>query len=154
MKTREYSNGEVTVVWAPDKCIHSGICVKTLPKVYNTNERPWVKPENATSGELVEQCAMCPSGALSIKTIRYEQEDNGKNGRFVLYFNDEFAGEINYTWAGDETIIIDHTGVEEKFGGKGFGKALLQKVVLFARNKDLQIIPHCSFAVKHLKKNK
>ena len=76
--TKEYSNGEVTVVWTPDKCIHSGICVKTLPKVYNTSERPWVKPENATSEELVVQCAMCPSGALSIKTIRYEQEDNGK----------------------------------------------------------------------------
>jgi len=151
--TKEYSNGEVTVVWTPDKCIHSGICVKTLPKVYNTSERPWVKPENATSEELVVQCAMCPSGALSIKTIRYQQEDNGKKGRFILYFNDEFAGEMTYTWAGEETIIIDHTGVEEKFGGKGFGKALLEQVLLFTRGKDLKIIPLCPFVKRQLEKN-
>jgi uncharacterized Fe-S cluster protein YjdI len=67
MKRKEYSNGEVTIVWQPKLCIHSGICVKTLPKVYNTKERPWIKPENATTQELINQVAKCPSGALSIK---------------------------------------------------------------------------------------
>lgn len=67
MKIKEYSNGEIIILWKPEKCIHSGICVKTLPNVYNPKERPWLKPENATSKELVEQVAKCPSGALSIK---------------------------------------------------------------------------------------
>jgi uncharacterized Fe-S cluster protein YjdI len=67
MERKEYSNGEITIVWQPGKCIHSGICVKTLPKVYNVNKRPWIKPENATTGELIDQVAQCPSGALSIK---------------------------------------------------------------------------------------
>jgi uncharacterized Fe-S cluster protein YjdI len=67
MERKEYSNGEITIVWQPKKCIHSGVCVKTLPKVYNTKERPWIKPENATTEELVSQVAKCPSGALSIK---------------------------------------------------------------------------------------
>lgn len=67
MKTNEYSNGEVTILWKPEKCTHSGICVKTLPKVYNPNERPWLKPENATTEELINQVSKCPSGALSIK---------------------------------------------------------------------------------------
>lgn len=71
MKVREYSNGEVTIVWKPDLCIHSGICVKMLPKVYNPTERPWIKPHNATTEEIIEQVAACPSGALSIK----KQED-------------------------------------------------------------------------------
>ena len=67
MESKEYSNGQVTIVWQPKLCIHSGVCVKTLPKVYNTKERPWIKPENATTEELVSQVAKCPSGALSIK---------------------------------------------------------------------------------------
>lgn len=67
MKTKEYSNGEVTILWTAEKCIHSGICVKTLPKVYNPKDRPWIKPENATSEELIAQVSKCPSGALSIK---------------------------------------------------------------------------------------
>ena len=67
MKRKEYSNGEVTIVWQPGLCQHSGICVKTLPKVYNPKERPWIKPENAASEEIIVQVASCPSGALSIK---------------------------------------------------------------------------------------
>ena len=67
MERKEYSNGQVTIVWQPKLCIHSGVCVKTLPKVYNTKERPWIKPENATTEELISQVAKCPSGALSIK---------------------------------------------------------------------------------------
>ena len=64
---KEYSNGEVTIIWQPEKCMHSGICVKTLPAVYNPQEKPWIKPENATTQELVEQINKCPSGALSLK---------------------------------------------------------------------------------------
>jgi len=67
MERKEYSNGEITIIWQPKKCIHSGVCVKTLPKVYNTKERPWIKPENAATQELIDQVAKCPSGALSIK---------------------------------------------------------------------------------------
>ena len=67
METHEYSNAEITILWKPELCIHSGICVKTLPKVYNPKNKPWLKPENATSEELIGQVARCPSGALSIK---------------------------------------------------------------------------------------
>jgi uncharacterized Fe-S cluster protein YjdI len=67
MKAKEYTNGEITIVWKPDVCIHSGICVKTLPKVYKPNERPWIQMEHATSQEMIDQVARCPSGALSIK---------------------------------------------------------------------------------------
>lgn len=62
---KEYSNGEVTIVWRSAKCIHSGICVKTLPGVYNPREQPWIKPENAGTEELIDQISKCPSGALS-----------------------------------------------------------------------------------------
>jgi len=62
---KHYSNGELTVVWKPALCIHSGVCVRTLPKVYNTLERPWIKPENASTEELKAQIDRCPSGALS-----------------------------------------------------------------------------------------
>lgn len=67
MERKEYSNGEVTIVWQPKLCQHSGVCVKTLPNVYNPEEKPWIKPANATSEELVNQVAKCPSDALSIK---------------------------------------------------------------------------------------
>ncbi len=63
--TKEYSNGELTVVWKPQKCIHAAECVKALPKVYDPNARPWINVDNATTEELKAQIKKCPSGALS-----------------------------------------------------------------------------------------
>lgn len=71
---KKYTNGELTVVWKPNLCIHSGVCVRTLPKVYNTKERPWIKPENAGTEELKAQINNCPSGALSYFMNREEEE--------------------------------------------------------------------------------
>lgn len=62
---KKYSNGEITVIWRPERCIHAGICVKTLPKVYNVKARPWIKPEHAATAELIAQIDRCPSRALT-----------------------------------------------------------------------------------------
>jgi uncharacterized Fe-S cluster protein YjdI len=62
---REYSNGEVTVVWRPGRCVHSTICFNGLPEVFQPSERPWVKVYNSTTEKIIEQVKKCPSGALS-----------------------------------------------------------------------------------------
>ena len=62
---KKYSNGEINIVWKPKLCIHSEHCFRGLPDVFNPKEKPWIKPENATSEELIEQVGKCPSGALS-----------------------------------------------------------------------------------------
>ncbi len=64
--TKRYDNGEVTVVWQPHLCVHSGICFRGLPSVFDPRRRPWVTPANATSAEIVAQVGRCPSGALSM----------------------------------------------------------------------------------------
>lgn len=63
--TKTYSNGEITIVWKQGNCIHSGVCVRTLPRVYNPKSMPWITIENASSEELKAQVSKCPSGALS-----------------------------------------------------------------------------------------
>ena len=65
MDTHEYNAGEITILWKPKVCIHAGVCVKMLPQVYNPKDRPWIKPENATTEQLKNQIENCPSGALS-----------------------------------------------------------------------------------------
>lgn len=77
-----------------------------------------------------------------------KQEDNGKKGRFIITEEGQFAGEMTYTWAGDTQFIIDHTAVEENYGGKGFGQQMVMKAVEYARQKQVKIIPLCPFAKK------
>jgi uncharacterized Fe-S cluster protein YjdI len=64
MKT-QYKNENITIHWDQSKCIHAGVCVRSLPNVYNPKKRPWVKIENASTEELKAQINNCPSGALS-----------------------------------------------------------------------------------------
>ena len=66
--TKEYHIEDLTIIWKPVKCIHSGICVQKLPRVYNPKERPWIKPHNASVTELMTQIDACPSGALGYRS--------------------------------------------------------------------------------------
>lgn len=75
--TKKYTNGEVTIVWKPASCIHSRICWTGLPEVFNPQERPWVKPDAATTQRMIDQVSQCPSGALSY--FMNGQEDNNSN---------------------------------------------------------------------------
>ncbi|WP_418602689.1 (4Fe-4S)-binding protein [Hwangdonia sp.] len=64
-KIREYSNGETTVVWEAEKCIHSAICAKGLPEVFQPRDKPWIKIDAAKTNAIINQVKQCPSGALT-----------------------------------------------------------------------------------------
>ncbi len=62
---KEYSNGEVTVVWKSTKCKHAAACVRNSPDVFRPKERPWIDVSQASSEELMSTIDKCPSGALT-----------------------------------------------------------------------------------------
>lgn len=65
METKAYrENPDLTVLWTPSKCIHAGVCVRSLPQVYHPKDKPWIKADKASAEELMEQIDRCPSGAL------------------------------------------------------------------------------------------
>lgn len=74
--TKEYSNGEVTIVWKPEMCIHSAICARGLPGVFQPREKPWVKEQGASTQEIIRQIQKCPSGALSYY-MNHQKHNNG-----------------------------------------------------------------------------
>lgn len=96
--TRKYTNGEVTIVWKPALCIHSGICFKGLPDVFDPRARPWITPEDAPTQQIIEQVKKCPSGALSYYLNRDAGDEEVKveaetiveptpNGPLMVYGN-------------------------------------------------------------------
>jgi uncharacterized Fe-S cluster protein YjdI/CDGSH-type Zn-finger protein len=66
--TRSYETDELTVFWDAQRCIHTGICLRALPGVFDVNARPWVSIDNAPTEEIVAAVEKCPTGAL-----RYER---------------------------------------------------------------------------------
>ena len=85
--------------------------------------------------------------------IRIDREDDGRRGRFVIYEDELYAGEMTYEWQDARTIIVDHTGVESYFGGKGYGRLLIGSGVDFARREGLKIVPVCSFVRKSFERD-
>jgi uncharacterized Fe-S cluster protein YjdI len=97
--TKKYTNGEVTIVWKPDTCIHSGNCFRGLNEVFDPKRRPWILPDAASSERIIEQVKKCPSGALSYyinnDTNEADERDVGVetliepslNGPLLIYGN-------------------------------------------------------------------
>ena len=78
--------------------------------------------------------------------MEIEHVKNGNKGSFKATHNGQYAGEMTYVFAGETKFIIDHTEVEEAFGGQGVGLTMVLASVDFAREKDLKILPLCPFA--------
>ena len=62
---KHYRNDEVSVLWKPALCIHSGICARGLPQVFDPYRRPWIMMELSDTETITAQVDRCPSGALS-----------------------------------------------------------------------------------------
>jgi uncharacterized Fe-S cluster protein YjdI len=66
---REYATEEIVVRWEPRFCIHSSLCVRALPAVFDRDKRPWIDPANATADDLARTISSCPSGALHFERL-------------------------------------------------------------------------------------
>ena len=59
---KRYTNGEVTVIWQPSLCVHSAICFRGLPAVFNPRRRPWVVLDGHTTDAIIAAGRGLPVG--------------------------------------------------------------------------------------------
>lgn len=83
-------------------------------------------------------------------------------GAFILLENKEKQGEMDFEImpADKDTnslengrIIIHHTEVFPQNEGKGFAKLMFLKMIAYARENGLKIIPYCTYVQAQLKRN-
>ncbi|GMB83497.1 GNAT family N-acetyltransferase [Shinella zoogloeoides] len=71
-------------------------------------------------------------------------EDSGTKGRYYTVI-EGYEGEMTYSRASPQLVIIDHTGVPDALRGKGVGQALAAHAVEEARKGGWKIMPLCPF---------
>ncbi len=64
---KSYKAADITVSYDASICIHAKRCVQGLPRVFDPQARPWIRPEEAGADAIAEVVRRCPTGAL-----RYE----------------------------------------------------------------------------------
>jgi uncharacterized protein len=74
--------------------------------------------------------------------IRIEHDEKGQ----LFYFEEEGdKGELKY-YLTDRAMDLVHTYVPSTLRGEGYGDALMQAAVNYAKDQDYSIIPSCPFA--------
>lgn len=69
---KAYGTPEITVTFEARRCLHATECVRGLPEVFDSNRRPWIRPDGAPADRLAEVVRRCPTGAL-----QYTLTDDG-----------------------------------------------------------------------------
>ena len=83
--------------------------------------------------------------------VKHEQSET--KGLFEALEEGVKIGEMTYSVAGADKIIIDHTEVSPESKGQGVGKILLGRAVEYARDNQLKILPLCPFAKRMFEKD-
>ena len=68
---RTYETDAIRVHWDSSRCIHTAICLRELPEVFDVRARPWVDVEGADADSIAATVERCPTGAL-----RHERLDD------------------------------------------------------------------------------
>ena len=68
-KTQEYSNGRITVRFNPNVCMHSAVCIKDLPTVFDIKKQRWINVNGDTTENIIDLVRKCPSGALTYELL-------------------------------------------------------------------------------------
>ena len=78
--------------------------------------------------------------------MQFQHQDNGHHGEFFsMTETGQRNAEISYLWQGEHQIIANHTWVDDSLRGQGVARQLLNTLVEFAREKQLKIVPTCSY---------
>ena len=77
--------------------------------------------------------------------------NNEKNHRFEIWINEDIA-VIPYNFK-DDMIVLFHTEVPEKYGGKGLGTKLALYALNYAKEHHLKVLPYCPFIANYIKKH-
>ncbi|MEJ7860438.1 MAG: GNAT family N-acetyltransferase [Pyrinomonadaceae bacterium] len=80
--------------------------------------------------------------------MKIQKRETDGGGEFFIEEDGKNVALMTYKKSGEDTIIIDHTEVDESLKGKGVGKKLVAEGVKFTRENNLKIIAQCSFAKK------
>lgn len=78
--------------------------------------------------------------------MQIQHKEANNRGMFFIEEDGEIVAEIVYASGGNNTIIIEHTEVDESLRGKNIGYQLVKKIADHARSHGLKVIPVCTFA--------
>ena len=63
-RIQTYETNQIAVTFDPNVCVHSEVCLNTLPQVFDVKRKRWIALEEASPEQIADAVGKCPSGAL------------------------------------------------------------------------------------------
>jgi predicted GNAT family acetyltransferase len=86
---------------------------------------------------------------MALEQTSIEHENNESGGRFFI----ENAAQLSYRWDGVKTMVVDHTTVDRELRGQGIAERLYSRMVDYARENQLRVVPVCSYIANMFEKH-
>lgn len=77
----------------------------------------------------------------------------GNNKFYIGEDESKPIAEITFKPTDDQTIIADHTYVSDELRGQGIAGKLFDKLIGYARENNLKIVPECSYVQSKMEKS-
>jgi CDGSH-type Zn-finger protein/uncharacterized Fe-S cluster protein YjdI len=108
---RAYETDQIRVHWDAARCIHTGICLRRLPNVFDTRARPWVDLSGADAETVADTVSHCPTGALRYERLDGAEQEQPNRPTVVLPIEDGpllMVGDLNVKTPDGEQITREN----------------------------------------------
>lgn len=76
-----------------------------------------------------------------------QREEHGHRGAFYIDEASERVASLTFSAGPDgKVVMLDHTEVSESLRGQGIARKLVEAAVIWAREKNVKLVPVCPFA--------
>jgi uncharacterized Fe-S cluster protein YjdI/CDGSH-type Zn-finger protein len=72
---RTYENDDIRVHWDASRCVHTAICLRTLPSVFAVEKRPWIDIDGSDAEQVAAAVRKCPTTALRYEGLSIPDEE-------------------------------------------------------------------------------
>mgnify|MGYP001574951023 CR=1 FL=1 len=120
-KRQDYAGKGITIHDNRSICSHAGFCTDRLASVFRLKTKPWIDPDGAGVGEIIEAVRRCPSGALSysIDGVEHRDQDRepmitaSKDGPYLVTGGVELEDESRAEGASKEHYTLCRCGASK-----------------------------------------
>ena len=74
-----------------------------------------------------------------------QHKEKGSDGMFYVQVDGEVLARMTYFQPDAETMVIEHTEVDDEIRYQNVGYQMVNTAVQYARNRHMKIVPVCPF---------
>lgn len=113
-RLQTYEGPGITVTFDPDVCVHSAVCLRGHPGVFDVRRKRWIDLQQGTPAAIAEVVRRCPSGALQYRLTGEEPMAQPADSTGASDVHVEFISDGPVKITGGVTLVKEDGAAERQ----------------------------------------